>query len=197
VDLEIGVLGEMGPEIRVQALFRDRFVGVVRKGHPLGQLKEVTTSHYSEWNTLWLHAGELSGPVDDALAEVGFRTKSGGHRSRFSRCAGCGPGDGSGCAGSGLVFIHRSAVADLSVFELPVKTRGITVSLLWHPRSDVDPATVGYGRLYVTYANACYRKTELSYRKNGRNIAPRVMFQKDKKWTWKYARPDPRTMLHG
>jgi DNA-binding transcriptional LysR family regulator len=30
-DLEIGVLGEMGPEVRVQALFRDRFLGVVRK----------------------------------------------------------------------------------------------------------------------------------------------------------------------
>jgi hypothetical protein len=29
-DLEIGVLGKSGPEVRVQALFRDRFVGVVR-----------------------------------------------------------------------------------------------------------------------------------------------------------------------
>ena len=35
VDLEIGVLGESGPEVRMQALFQDRFVGVVRKGHPL------------------------------------------------------------------------------------------------------------------------------------------------------------------
>ncbi|PRY03441.1 LysR substrate binding domain-containing protein [Paraburkholderia sp. BL25I1N1] len=34
-DLEIGVLEEMGPEIRVRALFRDRYVGVVRKGLPL------------------------------------------------------------------------------------------------------------------------------------------------------------------
>src|SRR5476651_2569353 len=30
-DLEIGVLSEMGPEVRVQALFRDRFLGVVRQ----------------------------------------------------------------------------------------------------------------------------------------------------------------------
>lgn len=35
VDLEIGVLGDMGPEIRLQALFRDRFVGVMRTAHPL------------------------------------------------------------------------------------------------------------------------------------------------------------------
>ena len=32
VDLEIGVLGKSGPEVRVQALFRDHFVGAVRNG---------------------------------------------------------------------------------------------------------------------------------------------------------------------
>jgi DNA-binding transcriptional LysR family regulator len=35
VDLEIGVQSNMGPEIRLQRLFQDRFVGAVRKGHPL------------------------------------------------------------------------------------------------------------------------------------------------------------------
>ena len=38
VDLETGVVGDaMSPEIRAQGLFRDRFVGVVRRGHPLGK----------------------------------------------------------------------------------------------------------------------------------------------------------------
>ena len=33
VDLETGVVGETtGPEVRAQALFRDRFIGVVRGG---------------------------------------------------------------------------------------------------------------------------------------------------------------------
>jgi len=36
VDLETGVVGTaMGPEVRTQGLFRDRFIGVLRKGHPL------------------------------------------------------------------------------------------------------------------------------------------------------------------
>jgi len=30
VDLEIGILGEMEPEVRVQTLFRDRYMGVIR-----------------------------------------------------------------------------------------------------------------------------------------------------------------------
>ena len=46
VDLDVGVLGATGPEVRVQALFRDRFVGVVRDGHPLLG-GEVTPERYA------------------------------------------------------------------------------------------------------------------------------------------------------
>jgi hypothetical protein len=38
VDLETGVVGKAAsPELRVQALFSDRFIGVVRMGQPLSQ----------------------------------------------------------------------------------------------------------------------------------------------------------------
>ncbi|RTF35503.1 LysR family transcriptional regulator, partial [Serratia marcescens] len=47
VDLEIGVLGDMGPEIRLQALFRDRFVGVMRTSHPLAQQPEIGAADYA------------------------------------------------------------------------------------------------------------------------------------------------------
>jgi DNA-binding transcriptional LysR family regulator len=35
IDLEIGVLGKSGPEVRTRAVFRDHFVGAARVGHPL------------------------------------------------------------------------------------------------------------------------------------------------------------------
>lgn len=140
VDLEIGVLGEMGPEIRVQALFRDRFVGVVRKGHPLAQLKKVTVSHYIAWkHVVASRRGLLSGPVDEGLAEAGLTRK----------IAAIVPGFPAALAvarSTDLValvpasFLINQPAADLAVFELPVKTHGITVSQLWHPRSEVDPA---------------------------------------------------------
>jgi len=47
VDLETGVVGTMiGPEVRAQALFRDRFIGVVRHGHPLSQ-GAMTAARYA------------------------------------------------------------------------------------------------------------------------------------------------------
>jgi DNA-binding transcriptional LysR family regulator len=45
IDLEIGVLGAFAPEIRTQFLFRDRFVGVTRIGHPL--LSDITPERYA------------------------------------------------------------------------------------------------------------------------------------------------------
>ena len=36
----------MGPEVRVQTLFRDRFIGVVRKGHALSKGK-LTPARYA------------------------------------------------------------------------------------------------------------------------------------------------------
>ncbi|SFE43359.1 DNA-binding transcriptional regulator, LysR family [Phytobacter palmae] len=155
VDLEIGVLSEMGPEIRVQALFRDRFVGVVRKGHPLSQIKAVTTSHYSEWkHVVASRRGALSGPVDDALAEAGLTRKIAAIVPGFPAALAVARATDLVALVPASFLINQSAAADLSVFELPVKTSGITVSQLWHPRSEVDPA---HRWLRAFVRNVCQR----------------------------------------
>ena len=69
VDLETGVVGKTtGPEVRAQALFRDRFVGVVRTGHPLGQGK-ITPARYAAGRHIFVSRRGLDqGPIDEALA---------------------------------------------------------------------------------------------------------------------------------
>src|SRR6201996_8294713 len=72
-DLEIGVLSEMGPEVRVQTLFRDRFIGVVREGHPLLGEGEVTPERYAACGHVVVsRQGRPAGPVDEALAALGL-----------------------------------------------------------------------------------------------------------------------------
>ncbi|TDS92871.1 LysR family transcriptional regulator [Erwinia rhapontici] len=150
VDLEIGVLGEMGPEIRVQALFRDRFVGVVRQGHPLSQLPDVSVSDYVAWgHVVASRSGRAEGPVDQALAEQGVQR-------RVSAVVPAFPAALAVARASDLValvpasFLLNQPAGLLHRFELPVKTRAITVSQMWHPRSEVDPAHRWLRQLLLT-----------------------------------------------
>lgn len=139
VDLEIGVLGEMGPEIRLQTLFRDRFVGVVRKGHPLEHAVTITAQGYASFGHVVVsRRADTHGPVDDALAEVVLKRKVAAVVPGFSAALAI-------AQNSDLVALIPASflISDperLYSFELPVKTREITISQMWHPRSEVDPA---------------------------------------------------------
>lgn len=76
VDLEIGVQSNMGPEIRLQRLFQDRFVGAVRKGHPLAALSAISINDYVSWGHVVASPdGSLHGFVDDVLAEQSMKRK--------------------------------------------------------------------------------------------------------------------------
>lgn len=137
VDLETGVVGETaGPELRTQALFRDRFVGAVRAGHPLCQ-GEMTPSRYAAAkHVLVSRRGRDKGPVDEALKPLqreivttvgGFSTAL--TLARASDLVATVPERQTGNLRAGM---HS--------FLLPVAMPEITVSLLWHPRMDADAA---------------------------------------------------------
>ncbi|HEY0211147.1 LysR family transcriptional regulator [Acerihabitans sp.] len=162
VDLEIGVLEEMGPEIRLQMLFRDRFVGVVKKGHPLALDREVTARPYAACgHVVASRRGRLTGPVDEALAEVGLkRTIAAAVPSFHTALAVAQASDLVALVPASFlinqpVIDGNRAIATLYAFELPVKTPGITVSQMWHPRSEVDPAHRWLRQLVL---NVCRRQ---------------------------------------
>ena len=73
VDLETGVIEPTtGPELRAQALFRDRLVGVVRAGHPLARTT-VTRSRYIAGRHISVsREGVRQWPIDDALDALGL-----------------------------------------------------------------------------------------------------------------------------
>lgn len=147
VDLEIGVLGEMGPEIRLQALFRDRFVGIVRKGHPFELDPEVTASRYVSFGHVVASRREQArGPVDDALAELGLKRKIAAVVPNFSAALAVAQASDlvalapASFLTNQLIASENGVASSIFTFELPVKIQGITVSQMWHPRLEVDPA---------------------------------------------------------
>jgi DNA-directed RNA polymerase subunit N (RpoN/RPB10) len=65
------------PEVRTQSLFRDRFVGVARIGHPLLSGTDITPERYAACaHVVASRKGKFNGPVDDALEELGLRRTS-------------------------------------------------------------------------------------------------------------------------
>lgn len=139
VDLETGVIGKStAPELRVQALFRDRFIGAVRLGHPLGE-GEITPARYAAARHIAVSRRGLGAePVDEALAPLGLQREVAAIVGGFSAALAL-------ARESELVASvperHTGKLrAGMLSFSLPVATPDITVSLMWHPRLDADPA---------------------------------------------------------
>lgn len=140
VDLEIGVQSNMGPEIRLQRLFQDRFVGAVRKTHPLASLPEISMKDYVAWgHVVAAPNGSLHGFVDDALAEAGMSRKVASVVPGFPTALSVALASDLIAMVPALYLINQQMTEQLHVFELPFKTRTITVSQMWHPRMERDP----------------------------------------------------------
>ena len=93
VDLETGVIGtEIGPEVRTQALFRDRFIGVVRTGHPLSRARGSGKPAMRPAGTSSSRAAASTGPDRRRLAGGGDQARDRHHRRRLRDRAGAGPG---------------------------------------------------------------------------------------------------------
>ncbi|WP_332776590.1 LysR family transcriptional regulator [Polaromonas sp.] len=139
VDLETGVVGKTtAPELRVQALFRDRFIGVMRAGHPLSQ-GEITPARYAAGRHIGVSRRGLGAePVDEALVPLGLQREIATIVGGFS--AALALARASDLIASVPERHTGNLRAGMHSFPLPVPTPEITVSLLWHPRLDADPA---------------------------------------------------------
>ena len=141
IQLEIGVQSNMGPEIRLQRLFQDRFVGAVRQGHPLASLSSVSLEDYVAWGHVVASPdGSLHGFVDEALAERGMKRKIASVVPGFPTALSVAMVSDLVAMVPALYLLNQPMTERVHVFELPFKTRSITVSQMWHPRMEKDPA---------------------------------------------------------
>jgi DNA-binding transcriptional LysR family regulator len=139
IDLDIGVISGDGAELRAQTLYRDVFVGIVRKAHPLLGEGPVTPEAYAAWgHVVASKKTSFIGPVDTALSALGL--------SRTIRIvAPSFPAVIAIAAGSDLIglaprwFCQNDPAGQTEIFDLPVATPPIVVSQIWHPRMDADP----------------------------------------------------------
>jgi DNA-binding transcriptional LysR family regulator len=139
VDLETGVVAkDTGPEVRARALFRDRFVGVVAAGHPLLHGKITADRYAAGRHVIVSLRGIDKGLIDEALEPLGLErdvvTIVGSFAAALALARGT---DLIATVPERQTGILREGMYS---FPLPFPTPEITVSLLWHPRLDADPA---------------------------------------------------------
>lgn len=139
VDLEAGVVDALtSPELRTQALFRDRLIGVVRAGHALSRGK-VTAARYAAGRHISVsRRGQDKGPIDEALQGLSLQRQVVAVVSGFSAALGL-------ARESDLIASvperHTGKLrAGMHSFALPLDLPELTISMLWHPRLDVDAA---------------------------------------------------------
>jgi DNA-binding transcriptional LysR family regulator len=141
IDLDVGVLGEeAGPEVRIQALYRDRFLGVARDGHPLFD-GEITVERYASFgHVLSSRHGHFQGVVDESLAPLGItRYVAAVVQSFPAALAIVSRSDLLSAAPESYLAALMEFRTGLRTFPLPVETEAITISQMWHPRMDSDP----------------------------------------------------------
>lgn len=138
VDMETGVLGKTaGPEVRMQALFRDRFIGVVRAGHALND-GAVTPARYAAGvHVTVARRSRATSPIDEMLEPLGLERRIVTIVSSFATAL-------SLARASDLIATVPERYtgnlrAGMHSFPLPVEPPGFTISLFWHPRMDADP----------------------------------------------------------
>jgi DNA-binding transcriptional LysR family regulator len=139
IDLETGVIGSFtSPEVRTRRLFGDRFVGVVRGGHALAQGEIGAERYAAGQHVLVARRDQDTGPMDDALAALGLQRTIASIVGGFTAALAL-------AAGSDLIATvperHTGNLrAGMFSFALPLRMPDLTVSLMWHPRMDADPA---------------------------------------------------------
>ena len=162
VDLEIGKRGTSAPEIRTHLLFRDKYVGIARVGHPLLAGGKITAKRYAAYgHVVASQIGEFRGPIDAALEELQL--------SRTVQVVVPGFPDAMRIAASSdLIALvphaglgntltgDRVAALEIQQFEVPLRLPEVLISALWHPRMDADPAQRWLRRVVISVCKGAY-----------------------------------------
>lgn len=140
IDLDVGVIADLGPEIRTQPLYQERLVGMVAAGHPLSSAKPTLRRIAAVDHISVSRRGRTRGAFDDVLDQHGLTRNVVAVVPTFTAAAHI-------IAGSQLTGLitatYAAQVADLTgarLYQIPADLPKLQISQAWHVRHDLDPA---------------------------------------------------------
>ncbi|WP_171162358.1 LysR family transcriptional regulator [Streptomyces sp. I05A-00742] len=139
VDVELGVLGHLDPEIRTRPLTRIPLVGIARSGHPLFRGR-ITPRRFAAADHIGIsRLGKRVGPIDSALAELGLRRRTAvvvpSHTGAMMLAR------ETDLVALTLADWLPDAVSALGLrtFPVPLDLEPLDLGMAWHPRNAHDP----------------------------------------------------------
>jgi len=137
-DLAVGIYGELPPEMRSRQLLTDRFVCVVRQGHPTVK-KGLSLEQFIRFPHLQVAPrGKPGGYVDDVLREKGLSRHVARAIPFFVTAMQLTAHTDYILTISERIARALAPSLNLEVLDVPLELRPYALSLLWHPRFDGD-----------------------------------------------------------
>lgn len=156
IDLALGPIRFTGLPASLQetALFEERFVCIVREGHPLARGR-LTLERFAEArHAMIAPRGTAGGVVDDLLARQGLTRRVAARLPHFLVAPHV-------VASTDLILTLPERIARLYETELPIvilsppiEIPGFTVNMVWHERTQADPAQVWIRKVLREVAKA-------------------------------------------
>lgn len=140
IDLAIGARGQCAGEgLEIEQLMTDRYVTVVRRGHPVIETG-LTRAAYETWPHLLIDPSDRSaGPVNQTLEALGVARPSAvtTHDALTAHLT---------VAQTDMILTVTETIAeyyarsaDVVILELPLDVSDFALFLAWHPRRSRDP----------------------------------------------------------
>jgi DNA-binding transcriptional LysR family regulator len=151
IDVAVAHLRGLPPTIETTLLFRDPFVVVARKGHPITQAPLTVEAYAAEDHVLVSPRGDTSGALDRVLLDFGLRRRVALLVATYLAVP-------AALAASDLVATLPSraaaliaAHAEIATLPLPVDFSA-TISMAWHRRTASEPAQAWFREMLMAAA---------------------------------------------
>jgi DNA-binding transcriptional LysR family regulator len=151
IDVAVAHLRAMPPTIETALLFRDPFVVVARRGHPITQAPLTVETYAAQNHVLVSPRGDTSGALDRILVDFGLRRRVALLVATYLAVP-------AALAASDLVATIPSRAASLiaahaalATLPLPVDFSA-TISMAWHRRTTSEPAQAWFRGLLMDAA---------------------------------------------
>jgi DNA-binding transcriptional LysR family regulator len=151
IDVAVAHLRAMPPTIKTTQLFRDPFVVVARKGHPITRAPLTVEAYAAQDHVLVSPRGDTSGALDRLLVDYG-------QRRRVALLIATYLAIPAALAVSDLIATIPSRAATLiaahaaiAILPLPVNFSA-TISIAWHRRTASEPAQAWFRKLLTEAA---------------------------------------------